>query len=271
MWGTDQCGTGRDSWCLYCGWRQWTAVTAGWLHLSRPITVRGCVTAPLSARALRGERRHSQTCQRAFWWNGLLQSMASGAAAVSSVQGGGSSGGGGGAIRISLMYRWSVFLAGAMHQIDAPEASSYFTGGAAGIEDGGVEGNRGWCHGRGRLWGLGVGRVGNSQRWEEGVKFLVWCRSQWRGSGCFARRSPTACRFSEFIMNVLLFFPFSLTFLFSFALCHFPPSLHLERHFHKRPPPCHRTVSPSVLRAKNKELCEGPLVASPPGPAVAVS
>lgn len=136
---------------------------------------------------------------------------------------------------------------------------------------GGVEGSRGWCHGRGRLWGLGVGRVGNSQRWEEGVKFLVWCRSQWRGSGCFARRSPTACRFSEFIMNVLLFFPFSLTFLFSFALCHFPPSLHLERHFHKRPPPCHRTVSPSVLRAKNKELCEGPLVASPPGPAVAVS
>lgn len=64
--------------------------------------------------------------------------MAGGAAAVASAQkGGGASGGGGGAIGTSLMYRGSIFLAGAVHRIDAPEASSYFTGGAAGIEDGG--------------------------------------------------------------------------------------------------------------------------------------
>lgn len=47
------------------------------------------------------------------------------------------------------------------------------------------------------------------------------------------QRSLTACRFSEFIMNVLLFSSFSLTFLFSFtpfisppsflSSCHLPP------------------------------------------------
>lgn len=47
------------------------------------------------------------------------------------------------------------------------------------------------------------------------------------------QRSLTACRFSEFIMNVLLFSSFSLTFLLSFTLfisppfflssCHLPP------------------------------------------------
>lgn len=42
------------------------------------------------------------------------------------------------------------------------------------------------------------------------------------------QRSLTACRFSEFIMNVLLFSSFSLTFLFFFtpsflSSCHLPP------------------------------------------------
>lgn len=41
------------------------------------------------------------------------------------------------------MYRRSIFLAGAVHRIDAPEASSYFTGGAAAMEDGGCRGGQG--------------------------------------------------------------------------------------------------------------------------------
>lgn len=100
------------------------------------------------------------------------------------------------------------------------------------------------------------------------------------------QRSLTACRFSEFIMNVLLFSSFSLTFLFSFtpfisppfflSSCHFPSSLRSEHHFL---PPLLPSLPPSLSQthvayhpeSKNKELYERHLVAFPPTPAVAVS
>lgn len=81
-------------------------------------------------------------------------------------------GGGGGCHQdffdVSVIY---LFSAGAAHRIDAPEASSYFTEGAAGMEDGG--GGRGEQGMMSRLGGGSrVGRVGNSQSWEKRVKFL---------------------------------------------------------------------------------------------------
>lgn len=50
------------------------------------------------------------------------------------------------------------------------------------------------------------------------------------------RRGLTACRFSEFIMNVLLFSSFSLTFLFSFTPFISPPSFLSSCHLPPPPP-----------------------------------
>lgn len=56
-------------------------------------------------------------------------------------------------------------------------------------------------------------------------------------------------------MNVLLFFPFSLTFLFSFSPCHFPPSLQPEPHFHGSL--SQNRVAPGILSAKNQSCVKG--------------
>lgn len=98
------------------------------------------------------------------------------------------------------------------------------------------------------------------------------------------QRSLTACRFSEFIMNVLLFSSFSLTFLFSFTPFISPPSflsschLLLSLYWALLPPPlpsCFPPLSQTHVayhpEGKNKELYERRLVAFLPTPAVAVA
>ncbi len=128
------------------------------------------------------------------------------------------------------------------------------------------KGKMGWWHGFARLSG------GQSR------ERVAWSRNRWYGCiqrwekerevfGCDVgvnsaaeaytlhgrRRSLTACRFSEFIMNVLLFPSFSLTFLFSFTLfisppsflssCHLPPLLVSEHHSHPPFPPALSSLS----------------------------
>lgn len=84
------------------------------------------------------------------------------------------------------------------------------------------------------------------------------------------QRSVTACRFSEFIMNVLLFSSFSLTFLFCFT-----PFISLLSSFGASLPPSLSPLSQTRVAyhpgSKNKELYERRLVAFPPTPAVAMS
>lgn len=97
-----------------------------------------CVTAPRSARALGGERRHNRSCQRAIWPNGLLQSMsANGAVAGASAREGG------GRCHQDLFDVSVIYLFGGSRAPDrCAGASSYFTGGAAGMGGGGKGGRR---------------------------------------------------------------------------------------------------------------------------------
>lgn len=130
------------------------------------------------------------------------------------------------------------------------------------------KGKMGWWHGFARL--LGVNPESRERGAETGDMEAAKGDKRREKFGCDVgvnsateaymlhgwQRSLTACRFSEFIMNVLLFSSFSLTFLFSFipfisppsflCSCHLPSSLRLEHHSHPpfppALPPCHRLM-----------------------------
>lgn len=91
------------------------------------------------------------------------------------------------------------------------------------------------------------------------------------------QRILTACRFSEFIMNVLLFASFSITFLFSFTPFYLTPPLlpfflsppsYLPIPFLRCSPSLSQTHVAYHPESKNKDLYERCLVASLLSPAV---
>lgn len=104
--------------------------------------------------------------------------------------------------------------------------------------------------------------VRRRRRWREQSLVTKRC-----GEGLEATQtaSVTACRFSEFIMSVLLCFTFSLTFLLSSRFrAPPPPSLPTPNpHPHC---PVTDSCSPFILGVKNKEFYERCLVAALPLP-----